>query len=217
MQKLTEKVLRLDPPGGVFTQTVVQNLFPGRSIGARRAVIHRAVRHHEILRLKPGHFCLTAELRRRHPHPFVIAGLLLYASQVSLESALAFWGLIPESVHQVVSVTRRRSRTYATGLGRYVFVRVPCDQLRAGVRSTEVDRGAWAFVATPLRAIADMVYLRPAVTWEHDGVGFLTESLRILPDELEGISFDQHEEICVSLRSQRTRRYLEGLRKALAP
>lgn len=215
MQTLTEKVLRLDPPGGLFGDTVVRNLFSDLSAGARRAVIHRAVRQGEVVRLRPGQFCLAADLRRRHPHPFVIAGLLHYPSQVSLESALAFWGLIPEAVHQVASVTHQRSRTFATELGRYAFVRVPCDHLRAGVRSTEVDRGTWAFVSTPLRAIADMVYLRRAVTWKRNGVGFLTESLRIPHDELEQISFEQHEEICASLRSRRTRCYLEGLRKEL--
>ena len=216
VQTLTEKVLRLDPPGGFFSDAVVRNLLPGQSVGARRAIIHRAARQGEVLRLKPGYYCLAAGLRRRHPHPFVVAGILHYPSQVSVESALAFWGLIPEAVHHVASVTRQRSRTFTTSLGRFEFRRVPCRTLRAGVRSTEVDRGAWAFVSTPLRAIADLVYLRSSVSWQHDGLGFVTESLRILPEDLEQLSFDTHDEICASLHSRRARRYLDGLRKELA-
>ena len=108
-----------------------------------------------------------------------------HPSQVSVETALAHHGLIPEAVHQVVSVTDLRSRTFLTPLGRFVFERVPCDALRAGVRATRVGRDAWAFVSTPLRASADLVYLRRRVTWDRDGLRSLLESMRIEREDLE--------------------------------
>ena len=35
MQSLTESVFKLAPPGGLFDETVVANLFPDASVGAR--------------------------------------------------------------------------------------------------------------------------------------------------------------------------------------
>ena len=165
MQTLAERVLRLAPPGGLFDETVVRNLFPARSEGARK-----------VLRLKPGLFLLAKELRRSELHPFVIDAALHSPSQVSLESALSYHGLIPEAIHQVSSVTAARSRAFETPLGSYTFRRVPTDDPRAGVQAIRIEKNFWAFVATPLRAIADLVYLRKSVSWRKDGPAYLTES-----------------------------------------
>lgn len=216
MQTLTEQVFRHSPPTGIFDETVVSNLFPDHSVGARRVLLHRAVASGEVLRLKPGLYCLEPGLRNGHPHPFVVAAMLCYPSQVSLETALSHHGLIPEAVHEVASVTDGRSRRFDTGLGLYSFTRVPCGDLRAGVRVTEVARDAWAFVATPLRAIADLVYVRREVTWQRDGLRFLTESMRIEREDLAALELEPFEAVHDSLRSRRTRRYLEGLRGELA-
>lgn len=216
MQTLSEAVFKLEPPFGVFCETVVRNLFSGRSEGARRAIVHRAVASGEVLRLKPGLFCLAEPFRKHHPHPFALAGMLHSSSHISMESALWFHELIPEAVHEVTSVTERRSRTFRTPLGVYSFTRIPTNYPRAGVRAIEVDKHAWAFVATPLRAIADLVYAKRQtngrqVTWSRDGARFLTESMRIELDDLRELGSDDGEEILESIRNGRTRRYLAGL------
>ncbi len=215
MQTLTESVYKLGPPGGLFEETVIRNLFPDLSAGAQKLLLHRAVRKDEVLRLKPGLFCLAEDYRKSHPHPFVIASLLQAPSQISLESALSFHGLIPEAVYQVSSVGVQRSRTFKTPLGIFTFDRVPANSLRAGVKATEVDKNAWAFVATPLRALADLVYLNKEVRWQQDGLDFLTQSLRIEADDLREISMDGFEEVSQSIRNKRVKEYLAGLRKAL--
>ena len=58
MQNLSEKVFKLAPPGGLFDETVVLNLFPDSSDGARALFVHRACQAGEVLRLKPGLFVL---------------------------------------------------------------------------------------------------------------------------------------------------------------
>ena len=50
MQSLTEAVFELAPPGGLFNETVVSNLFPHGSYGARKQLVHRAVASGEIIR-----------------------------------------------------------------------------------------------------------------------------------------------------------------------
>lgn len=211
MQTITEEVFKLAPPGGLFDETVLRNLFPDVSDGARALLVHRACRAGEILRLKPGLFVLAPPYRKSEPHPFVVAAVLHFPSHISLESALAYHGLIPEAVYQVSSVTVARSREFTTPLGVFGFQRVPMRQPLAGVRVEAVGREAWAFIALPLRAIADAVYLNREITWQRHGPGYLTESLRIEADDLRGLPWDSLEEISAGLRSRRVRAYLEGL------
>jgi hypothetical protein len=215
MQELTERAFLLAPPGGLFDMTVVTNLFPDASEGARKALVHRAVSAGEVIRLKPGLFLLQPAFRRSEPHPYVVAALLHAPSHVSLETALAHHGLIPEAVYQTASVTVARSRVYDTPIGRFTFQRVPAHNPRAGVEAVKVGQDAWAFVASGLRAIADLVYLRRSVVWEKDGLGFLTDSLRIEEADLRRIELASSEAILASLSSRRVQRYLEGLRKEL--
>lgn len=215
MQTLTEKVFTLAPPGGVFDETVVRNLFPESSPGARALLVHRAVRAGEILRLKPGVFVLDRPFRKTDPHPFALAAILHAPSHISLESALAHHGLIPEAIYQVSSVTVGRSREFSTPLGLFSFNRVPTRMPRAGVEAVAVAANAWAFVAGPLRAIADAVYINRSISWKQDGLGYLTESLRIEEDDLALVAFDSLEDILESFQNRRVRTYLERLYGAI--
>jgi hypothetical protein len=125
---------------------------------------------------------------------------------------LAYHGLIPEAVYQVSSVTLARSRQFSTPLGVFTFQTVKTRLPRAGVEALEISRNAWAFIATPLRAIADLLYLQKEITWKKDGLAFLTESLRIETDDLKEISFDTFDDILESFRSQRVIAFLKGLK-----
>ena len=78
--------MKLAPPGGLFNETVVGNLFPYGSAGARKQLVHRAVASGEISRLKPGLFALRPEYRRTELHPYAVAAFLHSPSHVSLES-----------------------------------------------------------------------------------------------------------------------------------
>ena len=208
--------MSLAPPGGLFNETVVKDLFPNESEGARKQLVHRAVSRGEVLRLKPGLFLLRREYRRSELRPFVIAGLLHSPSHISLESALAHHNLIPEAVQQVSSVTALRSRSFVTPLGLYSFKRVPVLQPRAGVEAVKLGSESWAFIATPLRALADMLYLNKTVSWTKDGLRYVLESLRIEEDDLAGVSAAALSEICDSIRDKRVTTYIENLtREAL--
>lgn len=213
MQNLTERILRLGPPGGLFDDAVVRVLFAGSSAGARRALVHRASRCGEVHRLKPGVYCLDLALRHSCLHPFVIAALLHLPAHISFESALGYHGLIPEAVHSVTSATVQRSRSFKTQLGLFSFVRVPMNDPRAGVEAVKLGRSEWAFIASPLRAIADLLYVRRREITGNGAFEFLCESMRIEPDEFRALSWDDFDEILTSLRSKRTRNLLAGLRE----
>ncbi len=87
--------------------------------------------------------------------------------------------------------------------------------LLAGVKTDEIEKGTWAFIASPLRAIADLVYLRKNISWQKDKMAFLLDSMRIELEDLEEISFEEFDDLLASFRSRRTKAYLQGLKKEL--
>ena len=68
-------------------------------------------------------------------------------------------------------------------------------------------------MATPLRALADMLYLNKSVSWPNDGLGYVLESLRIELDDLSGVSMAPLPEISDSIHNRRVIAYLENLAK----
>jgi len=213
MKTLTQAVFRLAPPGGIFNETVLVNLFPERTRGARELLLNRALKAGEILRLKRGIYLLAPEYRKTEPPPFTVAGMLLSPSHVSLETALAHHGLIPEAVYQVASVCTQRSRAFDTPLGVFSYHCVRTNDPRAGVEAIPLPAPFWAYLATPLRAIADMVYINRAVTWSGDGADYLLESLRIEEQDLHELAFDRYPEISGAFRSLRVKEFLQGMKR----
>ncbi|MFH1760848.1 MAG: hypothetical protein ABIA63_07080 [bacterium] len=215
MQFLTEKIWRMCPEYGLFNKTVIDNLLPLSSRGAKKALVNRALKHKEILCLKRGLYCLAEPFRAKNPHPFVIAGMLHSPSYVSMESSLRYYGLIPEAVYHVTSVTAKRSRIFKTALGHFCFKRIPCKKFRAGVKNINLSDNVWKYIASPLRAIADLIYLQKKITANKDGMDFFVKSLRIESDDLLSVNMDDFNEIYNSINSRRVKEYLLFLKKEL--
>ena len=79
-------------------------------------------------------------------------------SYVSLQSALAYFHLIPEYVAQVTSITTGRPETVSNPLGDYIFKHVK-KELFFGFQTVELIKGQEAFIARPEKALLDLVYL----------------------------------------------------------
>ena len=87
----------------------------------------------------------------------LIANYLYGISYVSLETALASYGLIPERVYAVRSVTTKRAKKFSTPLGIFDFVTVPEDYFSIGIRQEIVENKYAFLIAEPTKAICDML------------------------------------------------------------
>lgn len=123
-----------------------------------------------LIQLRRGLYAVPAPYRTREPHPYVVANLLQRASYVSLHAALAHYGLIPEYVALTTSVSTGRPRQWNTPLGSYTYRHVQ-PALFWGYRRAEVQPGQYAFLATPEKALLDLIYLTP----EADSPAYLHE------------------------------------------
>ncbi len=125
-----------------------------------RRQLSRWVKAGRIYQLRRGLYALAPPFQKVKPHPFVVANQLVRGSYVSLQSALAHTGLIPEYVPVVTSVTTSRPGRWNTSLGNYEFRHIKPDLL-FGYQSTDVGGNQYAFVASPEKALLDLIYLEP--------------------------------------------------------
>ncbi len=125
-----------------------------------REAILRMVKNNELIRLKNG-FYLINEKIEGHNLPYEqIANLLYGPSYVSLEWALSFYGMIPERVHTVTSMTTGRNKEYHTSVGNFVYHRLSSDRYSIGVTQKKaVDFVGGFLMASPEKALADLVFV----------------------------------------------------------
>ena len=93
-------------------------------------------------------------------HPFAVANALKKASYVSLQSALAHYGMIPEYVPVTTSVTTGRPEECVTQVGRFQFRHIMRERF-FGFEEMEIAPLQPVLVASPYKALADLLYLTP--------------------------------------------------------
>jgi predicted transcriptional regulator of viral defense system len=131
-----------------------------------RLQLTRWTKSGRVYQLRRGLYALAPPYQKVKPHPFLIANHMRRASYVSLQSALAFYGLIPETMQVTLSVTTGRPEQYETPLGVFEFRHVKPELLH-GYRMTSLGEatimrsGQQALIATPEKALLDLVYFHP--------------------------------------------------------
>ncbi len=124
-----------------------------------RLQLTRWTKSGRLYQLRRGLYALAPPYQKVKPHPFLIANRMVRASYVSMQSALALYGLIPEIVHSTTSITAGRPAHWSTPLGAFDFRHIQrellCGYRMAGLGSQH------ALVASPEKALLDLVYLHP--------------------------------------------------------
>ncbi len=96
-----------------------------------------------------------------------IAGRIYNPSYISLHSALAFYGLIPESVVQITSVTSLKTASFTNEFGEYSYKNVKSDLMFGYFRRPIAD-GRTTPYATREKALLDLLYLYPFYNTESE-------------------------------------------------
>ena len=111
-----------------------------------------------LLKLKRGLYILNEEDRKINPSRTFIANQLVAPSYVSTEYALFFYGLIPEKVEDVTSITTKKTTVVRNSFGtfRYQHLNTNCF---TGFEQVEEKDGLSFFIARPEKAIVDFLYL----------------------------------------------------------
>jgi predicted transcriptional regulator of viral defense system len=111
-----------------------------------------------IIKLKKGIYLLNKNDRRGNPDQVFLANQLYGPSYVSLEFALNLYGLIPERVAEVTSISTKKTARFSNEFGEYSYQHIKPEAFR-GFRSVKDSNGFCSFIAEPEKAIVDFLYL----------------------------------------------------------
>lgn len=161
----------------------VASLFP--EIKCKHNKVSALEKKGDLIRLKQGLFVLHPNLTGQLLSTELVANYIYGPSYISLQYALRFYGLIPERVYTVTSMTTRHSRVFCNSLGRFEYVHVDEKAFPIGVRAVTMDNATF-LIASPEKALCDLIanishlnlrYRKEILVW-------LEEDIRFDMDEL---------------------------------
>ena len=150
-----------------------------RDFRAPRDKLRRLCESGEIIQVKRGLYVAgsTGEGRER-VDPRVLSGLVYGPSYVSLETALAHHGMIPERVEEITCMTSKRARVFNTPVGRFRYRPIPERAFAVGVAWESAQGGAY-LIASPEKALCDRVAQAKGLSAQREVPAFLFDDLRI--------------------------------------
>ena len=139
-----------------------------------------------VIRVKRNLYVVSSKVHNREISRELVANHLYRPSYVSLETALAYYGLIPERVYSVRSVCTKLHKKYDTPLGNFEYIKVPEQYFSIGIRQEIVENQYAFLIASPTKAICDMIVATPNLRLQSVRAmqNYLTEDLRIDIDAL---------------------------------
>ena len=116
------------------------------------------VRAGKIVQLRRGLYTLAQPYQGEPPHSYTVANQMVRASYVSLHTVLSHYDLIPEHVAVVTSITTGRPGMWQNLYGHFSYQHIQ-PNLFFGFEYRRVTQTQWAYMATPEKALLDLIYL----------------------------------------------------------
>ena len=163
---------------GVLKSIFHDYLSPAKKV---QALVHDGL----LIKLKRGLYVVNSEVSGKRMNACLCANHIYGPSYVSLQWALRWYGLIPERVYTMTSVTTKHNRMFENSLGRFTYEQAKPDYFSIGINNVEEDDVTF-LIASREKALCDQIlhdtYL-PAQSmkslWQ-----YLEEDLRLDMDEL---------------------------------
>lgn len=168
-----------------------------------RRQLSRWVKAGRLYQLRRGLYSLAPPYQKVQPHPYLVANRLVPGSYLSLQAALSHYKLIPEAVFVMTSVTTGRPGRWETPLGTYDYRHLQTEML-TGFRRTLLAGGQEALLASPEKALLDLVYLEP----EGDSPAYLSE-LRL--QNMDVLNLEELRRLAGDLGKPKLRRAAERI------
>ncbi len=112
-----------------------------------------------LIRLRQGYFAFS-EYKSKLDYSFYFANRIYRPSYISLHTALSFYGMIPEAVVQITSITSLKTTSFANDFGEYSYKNVK-ENLIFGYKLKPMADNRNLQFATPEKALLDLLYLYP--------------------------------------------------------
>jgi predicted transcriptional regulator of viral defense system len=136
----------------------------------------RWVRQGLLVKLRQGYYAF-AEMKEQSDFALYISNRIYKPSYISLHTALAFYGVIPEAVTHITGVSSLKTAEFQNGFGVYTYKTIK-PELMFGYELKSFGNRTIQF-AHPEKALLDLLYLYPFYNTEEE-----MEELRLDEDYL---------------------------------
>jgi len=133
-----------------------------------------------IKKLRRGYY-MFSDLSLNEETLFLIANRLYVPSYVSFETALSHYGLIPEGVYSLTSVSTKKTSDFKTPIARFLYRKIK-PSLFFGYQ-LEKHKGQGYKIADMEKALLDYVYFNPQIAkrgdfheWRFNSEEFLSKA-----------------------------------------
>lgn len=197
-------------PVTYFDYQRLKNAISGQA--NKRRYIGQLVAKGYIVRVKKGLYIWGGQLNPAGYSKMILANLLSGPSYVSLEYALSHYGMIPERVETVTSVTFKKSRSFSTPVGHFEYRYLHRSVYPIGVRLIEINQKETALIASPEKALLDTIALRVKVIAPKTSLDrLLYEDLRIDQDLFTKLSIKRMVEYAARYKATVIRQFIKKL------
>ncbi|MBT3447689.1 MAG: hypothetical protein HN441_07245 [Candidatus Thioglobus sp.] len=199
----------------ILPLAVINSVLADKSSDAKRSFIKRTCQSGNLVRIKNGLYLRAGDLKDSSYNAFSVANYIVTPSYVSLESALSFYGLIPEAVYTTTSVTIQKTSSKQTPVGLFSFSHLKISYFNFGFYQNKKNNDNY-LIATPLKALMDFVVLKGK---EYSSVADMVEDLRFDWDEFvnykEFVNVEQINKMLKIYKSYRLQVILKSMKDYL--
>ena len=110
-----------------------------------------------IIRIKRDLYVVSPIVHDQEISSELVANHLYRPSYISLESALSYYGLIPERVYLMRSLCTKLHKQYKTSLGYFEYIKVPERYFSIGIRQETINNSYSFLIATPEKALCGKI------------------------------------------------------------
>ncbi len=124
--------------------------------------------HHKgyLVFLRNGFYAFPEFIQDNH-YQYFIANKIYKPSYISLQSALAYYEIIPETVVQTTSITTIKTKSFENDIGQFYYKNIKSENY-FGFQSMPISKNKNILMAEPEKAILDFLYLNPFYTTKED-------------------------------------------------
>jgi predicted transcriptional regulator of viral defense system len=119
-----------------------------------------------LIRLKQGYYSFP-EYKHNPGFLYVIANKIYKPSYISLHSALSYYGMIPEAIIQITSVTALKTAVFKNDFGEFSYKTLKDHLIFAYHLIPQADNFTIK-MAQPEKALLDLLYLYPSYSTEKE-------------------------------------------------
>lgn len=178
-----------------------------------RDVITRLIKSNRLIRIKKGLYIFGDRYRRRPVYLEVLANQIYGPSYVSREFALQYYGMIPEAVFEVTSMSMKRDRSFKTPMGYFSYRYLPHQLYSIGI-TQETAPDVHFLIATPEKALVDLLYYHKVECQNSEELKeIILEGYRIDPEEVGKLKIETMREIGDRFSNKTTKMLIEIIRE----